>query len=691
MIGQSRTDVDGRPVDLNGKPIQPAPYQPEPEIKELFARVQRDYQTAWLLQRKPLEEFDGYSLLDRSRLDQQTFAAYVGVEYVPKHKKWRWRGKRNTARNKLIGILSHMIAGMLFPFLSARNNRNEEDKVSARVMRILVEDALKNANGKRGYEITFLYMVLQALVNPATFVQVEFVEAMQNVKVQLANGTMSVKKIIDEFLSGLNVNVIPVDELLLGDLYCGTGAIQRQPFIVRLQRISYDDAKARYGGHPDFHYVKPGMTHWLQGDEQNTLFEVEWTEADANFVQVATFGYRQEDLEVPFCGGVFVGVKENVYMNNPMRHRRYCLIDDELVSVPLYEYAMSGFEPIDPAGRFVYYKSGAFKEYWDYIGENQMDALLMDGTKLDVFKPMFLSGIAKIDATVMVPGATVAMPAGANATPYALGPNLAAAIEAMRERQAALSESTQDKIMQGQTAPNITATQSLIAQQHARIFLGVFGLMIADLVKQIGELTVDEVTQNYTVGKLNSTVPESLAMQYRTILAQGKERGRDVTHRIVFTDAYFGRQMTKNQVRKREYQLFRQAGGKKDTDQYIWEVNPRGFIRLKYNAMVDADRMISRAMGSDRIQKDMAFEKLTDPRVAPFTDPEAVATEFVIEEYAEGDPERLKRKQNGAGGNDLLSAIMGNGGGGAPQSPGAGGGGRELPSPINATINNQLV
>lgn len=54
--------------------------------------------------------------------------------------------------------------------------------MTARVMKILIEDALKNSNGKRGYEINFLFMVCSALVNPAVFVQVEYVEAMQKAK-----------------------------------------------------------------------------------------------------------------------------------------------------------------------------------------------------------------------------------------------------------------------------------------------------------------------------------------------------------------------------------------------------------------------------------------------------------------------------------------------------------------------------
>lgn len=653
MIGGTVTTLKGEPVDGGGKKLSKSNYQPALEVRDAFGRVQKDYQTGYMLQRRPLKEFDGYSYLDRMRLDQETFAAYVGVEYLPVHKKWRWQGKRNTARNKIIGILAHMLAGMLFPYVFAQNDQNEDDKMLARVMKIMVEDALKKAK----YETKFLYMVLSALVNPATFVQVEYVNAIQIVKKRLDNGTIKIIEAVDEILSGLNLNVVPGDEILLTDLYAGTGNIQAQPCILRVRRISYDTANAIYGKHEDFKYVQAGQTHWVSGGEDRTLFDVQTDESDGNFVQVLTAIYRSEDLELTWVGGVFMGNKEDIYNTNPVSHRRMVAIEDDWCSIPVYEYAMSGFEPIDPAGRFVYYKAAAFKEYWDYLGENKMDALMMDGTHLDVIKPLFLAGLAKADATVMVPGATIALPTGATVTPYSLGPNLSAAITAMRERQQAMSESTQDKINSGVTQPGITATQTIEARKQAQIFLGVFGLMVADLIRQVGELAMDCIIMNSTVGKLDASLPEGLKMKYDTFLAKGKEHGKDVTHRISFTDKYLGRTYSEDQKKKMNYDLLAKAGGV-ESDQVIWEVNPYVWARSRYSMVVDADQIISRAMGSDRLQKEFAFERMTDPRVQPYVDMEAIVNDFVIEEYSEGDPERYKAKQSQQ--DPMLQAIMGN-------------------------------
>ena len=660
MVGNIICDKEGNPLNNGGQKLSAPSFQPPIEVRKFFGHFQRDYLTAWLLQRKPLDEFDGYSLLDRTKLDQETFGAFVGVEFLPVHKRWKWKGRKNTARNKLIGILAHLIAGMLFPFVYAQNERDEEDKMTARVMGIMVEEHLRKA----GYEIKFLYLTLSALVNPAIFASVEYVESLQKIKQQLKTGEIKIIEAVDDMLSGTMLHILPIDELLLGDFYSGTGVIHTQPFIFRQRRISYDYAKSIHAkkyfenGKDLFDYVEAGKTRWMSGDENNTLFDVEWSEADGNFVQEVTGYWRSEDLEVVFVGGIPMCNYKNIYNSNPFSHRRMVLQKNEWLNVPVYPFAMSGFEPIDPNGRFVYFKSGAFKEYWEDKKLNEIDRLLVDGVKLDVMKPIFASGLAKFDSTVMVPGATVAMPLNAKIDAYSLGSNLTAAYKVIMDANQDLSESTQDKVMQGSTQPGITATQTVVAQRQARIFLGVFGLMIANLVKQIGELAMDCVIQYGTVGELDALLPESLRMKYKVFLAKGKDKGKNVTNRIVFSDRYMGKNLSKKEASEREWELFEQAGGE-NTDQRIYEVNPYRFARTRYSMFVDADKIVARSMGTDRQEKELAFERLTDPRVMPFTDPEAVANDFVIEEYADGDPDRYKAKK---GQEEMMASLLGQAG-----------------------------
>lgn len=672
MIAGVVTGENGEPLADGSNKLTQSAYQPPEEIKRLFYRVQQDYEVAWRLQHRGFNEFDGHSLLERARLDQETFGAYVGIQAEPTSKQWRWKGRKNTARNKVIGILAHLISGMLFPYCYAYDDTDEEDRMTAKVMRILIENHLKKAD----YEIKFLFMITSALVNPAVFVEVEYVEALQKIKIRNPDGSYRVEEAVDELLSGIGLNIVPVDQILLGDFY--TFDMQRQPYVVRVRRISYDDARKEYEGKyldkegvDQFEFVQAGMTRiMMAGQENQTLYDIEWTEADGNFVQVLTVQYRPEDLEVTFVGGVFMGEMDDVYNSNPFKHRRMSVIKDKYVPIPVYPYAKSGFEPLDPAGRFAYYKSACFKEFWDDASQNKMYQLAQDGTYLDVFKPLFLSGVTKVDQTVMVPGATVGIPQGATVSPYQLGPNLSAALNMMRVNQDDMSESTQDKIQSGVVEKGVTAYATSKAEQNAKVILGVFGVMVADLVKQIGELVMDDIIMHETVGEIDATIPEALRMKYRKVRLQGKEGGKDVTNIIEFSSDMMGDNLTKRKADELEWKMFEDMGGMNATKR-AYKVNPYKFARTQFALGMDADMIVSRSMGVDQLKKERAFNILMDPRVLPYVNPQAVVDKFVLEEYSDGDPDEFKPKQ--AAGGDMLSQVMGTAPGGAspvaPQVP----------------------
>ncbi len=492
---------------------------------------------------------------------------------------------------------------------------------------------------------------------------------------------MKVEEAIDDVLSGLNMNVVPVDELMLGDFF--TFDIQRQPYLVRVRRMSYDDARRLYSGKyfdtdesgnmiDRFDYVVAGKTRvFMAANENATLYDIDWTEADPNMVQIATFYYRGEDLQVDWVGGVFMGnydpeKPEEIYNSNNFEHRRMSYVQDGWGSIPMYPFAKSGFEPLDPQMRFAYYKSAAFKEFWDDATLNVAHQLLIDGMHLDVIKPILVSGISKYDSSVMTPGAVAALPKDAVVSPYQLGPNLAAAAGVIDRESRDMDDSTVPKVMQGQYADTSqTATATAAAVTSAKRMLGVFGTLIGDLVTQVGELAVDCIVMNTTVGELNESLPGALGLKYTTMLVRGKEKGRDVTHKIVFTDRYIGKKLTQQQIRDREWELWAEGGGGNDNSTYIWEINPYQFARKRYSCFVDTDELISRSTGTDKQRKMTALNVLTDPRVAPYTDPEAVINDFAIEEYGGNDPDKYKRKGSSA------DALMQGIGATAPAAPGA--------------------
>lgn len=696
MIGQRITDDQGNVLEQYTSKISPSQYQPPAAVKKLYSQVQQDYQVAYALQHRTWPEFDGYSLLSRTRLDQQTFGTYVGCEWVTKNKQWRWKGRKNTSRNKLFGILARMIAGMLYPFAYAKNEKNEDDKVTARVARYLIEDALRKAS----YETKFMYMILSALVNPCIWVEVEWVEALQRIKQRLDDGSINVIEAVDQLLTGLNLNVIPIDELLCGDFFSGCGKyIQRQPYIIRVRRISYDMARKIHAGKyfdengkDLFDYVQAGKTRvLLAGQENQTLYDIEWTEADRDMVQEFTAYYRDEDLEVTFCGGIFMGNVTDPYNNNPFSHRRLTLIGDEWISIPVYPFAQTGYQAMDPAGRFLYYKSAAANMFWDDAALNKMHQLFFDGTQLDTFKPIFLAGVQKVDTTVMIPSATIGMPQGATATPFNLGPNLAMAYKAFTQQSEDMEDTAKSTPVSATPQPNVPAQQTQAAIAQAKMLLSPFALMIGDLIQQIGELTWDCIVSHNTIGDIDTSVPGTLNMKFKQFLIKGKERGKNVTNKIIFSTENYGKKFTSDQILMKEWALYAKTGtdpkARAGSDQRLYLVNPYQLARTSVTIWIDADQIVDKSLGAEQDRKMRAFNILTDPRVAPFTDQKNVVDDFAIEEYGGDDPDRYKAKTTGGmPNNDMLNSIMGNkGNGGQPNNPP----GASVESPLNNVPNLQ--
>ena len=617
------------------------------DVRKLWEQVRDDYFKAYSLQNRPFEEFDQLSLLQRMNLDQQTWGAFVGANYSPGDQQWRWQGRKNTARNKIIGILAHVVSAMLYPFVYAYNEDNKEDELTARVMRILIENHLR----KTKYEDKFLYMMCSALVNPAVFAQVECVEALQKIKYK-KNGKWVIEEVVDEILTGIHLNLVPVDQMMLADFY--TSDIQDQPYIIRVRRISYSEAKSIYGGKyfvdskDVFESVQKGdMTQTVgAGRDMQTIYNIDWTIADQEFVQVITAYYKGEDLQVDFVGGVLMGNYEDCYNTNPFKKRRLTTNQKgEYVTMPVYPFAKTGFEPIDPNRRFAYYKSAAHKEFWDDASLNRAYQLLQDSSYLGAFPPTMISGVTNIEASIMVPGNTFGAPKDTTLNPAYQQRNVPSLQLLMTENKDDMSLSTQDALQSGQAEKGVTATASLKAEQNARIIMTVFATMISNLVKDVGQLYVDDVLLNTTQGEVDATIPESIRVKYRSIRLKTKEEGKDVNNIIDFDPNMSLPTFNKDKATDLEWKLYNE-NGKEKPKAYSYVVDPYKFARAQFTVYVDPQVIISRSLGTDTLRKERLLQYAINPAIAPFLNVKEVVDKLVIDELAEGDPDKFKADDN---------------------------------------------
>lgn len=630
-----------------------------PDVRKLWEQVRQDYFNAYALQNRPFEEFDMLSLLQRMNLDQQTWGAFVGANYSPNDQQWRWQGRKNTARNKIIGILAHVVSAMLYPFVYAYNEDNKEDELTARVMRILIENHLKKTN----YEDKFLYMMVSAMVNPAVFAQVEFVEAMQKIKYK-KDGKWMTDEVIDEILTGIHLNLVPVDQMMLGDFY--TPDIQNQPYIIRVRRLGYDEAKKIYGnkffhkGEDIFNYVRKGdLTQVIgAGRDYQTIYNVDWTLADQNFVQVLTAYYKGEDLELDFVGGVLMGSWEDPFNTNPFKKRRLTTNKKgEYCTMPVYPFAKTGAEPIDPNRRFAYYKSYAFKEFWDDASINRTFQLLQDGNYLGTFPPSMITGVTNIESSIMVPGYTFGAPKDTTLTPAFQMRNTDAQLAMLNVNKDDMSLSTQDALQSGFAEKGVTATASLKAEQNARIMMTVFATMISNLVKDIGQLYVDDILLHTTQGEIDATVPNGIKVKYREIRASTKEAGKNMNNIIQFDPNMSLPTFTKEKATEKEWKLW-EENGKNEPSSYVYVVDPYKFAKAQFSVYVDPQVIVSRSIGTDQLRKERLLNFATNPAITPFVDMKEIVDKLVIEDLAEGDPDKFKAKQDP---NAMAQAMFGGG------------------------------
>lgn len=614
-------------------------YNPSEAIKEFTNQVRGDYEVGLRIQEKTYREFDGRSLIDVMDDDQRAFNTYVGPDDAEPDEAWRYKGTRPITRNKIISIVAHLTASILYPSFQAQNMADEEDKEVAEIMRDLVKWNIMNSD----YEHTFLFAVISMCVNPAVILHARYQKVMQNIRVRLENGEITVKQACDEVLTGIKTHLVPVDELLIANV--NEYYIQKQRFLIRRRFIDHAEARAVYGQHENFKYVKPGVRVFLD-DSQKTFYEAVDEEMPTLDEEVVYYN-RMLDLEVPFVNGIYMGAP--IVEDNIMTHRRMTVASDGTpISVPIYPFAKSGAEPINDM-RFFYYKSVVSKLRQDQRLVDTMWRMTVDGTFLEVMKPVITSGGGKIDTSVIFPGAVTDLPADAKIMPITGLSNPTAGYTALQSLEASMTESTQDKIQAGiiDTPSGTTAYQVATARQNAKIQLGMLGKMIAYLVKEYGELMVDCIIQHQTVAQAMDLVGDSMRLKFNKFIVPGKSYGgKQVSREIRFTEEMLGLELTEESKREMEWKLYREGGGK-DLQKEIVLVNPYLFSMFKFKGHVDIDELLPQ---NEELKKAFNLELYDRAIQNPNVDQEKITRDFLLGSYVKSDADKyIAQAQPSAG------------------------------------------
>ena len=582
------------------KKATPSSYRPSKKEREVYAMVLKQFDRSWENMYKPFQEFNNRSLIQEIARNQKLFNTYQKPKDADPEYSWRSNAVNPTTRNKVISIVAHITGSILYPNIYAQNDRQEEDKEAAIVMRDLIEWVVNNSD----YAMTFLYAVISACVNPAVIIHQEYVETFRKIKEIKDSGDWEYKEVLDEALSGFIQSIIPNDELLIENFY--EPDIQKQGYLIWRKIISYDLAERKYGHYKNFKYVHPGIE--VLYSEQNGAFYEEYSQDEYSVEQVWYYN-AYKDLMLLFVNGVLLTDCENP---NPR-------IDK------MYPMAKTFYEPISPDARFFYGKSLVNKLGPDQEVIDKLYQMIIDGTYLSIMKPLVVGSAEGIDSSIVIPGKVTVLEREAKINPIDVGTNLQAGYNTKVEIERAMTESSSSVQQQGisqkggQTAYEISALEN-----NARVMLGFFGKMIGFLVRDLGMLIGTDIIQYLTVGEMKEVSGKD-ALTFKRFNLDKISKGKRKT-RIIEFDNEIPEEMTPEELEKRSFDLLKQEGEESE----IVKVLPGLFRKRKFLFKIEPGTDMIK---SDALKKAFNLELYDRAINNPMVDQLAVTRDFLFGSY----------------------------------------------------------
>ena len=598
-------------------------YKPDRETLKVIHEMSEEFQKASDVQTKKRDEFNGLNLIEEINRGQKAFNSYIEPIDDDPDTSWRANTVRPVTRNKLISIAAHVLVTVLYPSVFAQNDNDEEDIEAASAMRLLVEYNIENSK----YQKEFLNVVIAMLTDPFAVMHVNFARVLREIKDRRdENGKWIMKEIVDEALSGFIAEYVPAKEFLFTNFY--ENDVQRQRSVFRHKSISYQEARRKYGNHPDFVYVNKGMvTIFDEGNDEMFFYNVPDTELQNDLVWETTWYNYHNDTEVTAINHIIVTDHDG-----ELKHPDH-----------KYPFAKGGYEPLNNGKCFAYF-SAARKIGSDQDIVDTMYNMVIDGTFMSLMPPKALYGTEDADGSVMIPGAITSFK-DPNTKLEDIGPrsDIRAGMEAINMVERSISESSQDSSRAGlrSQGPEQTAREVLSLEKNAQIALGMFGKMIGFMVEDIGNLMIPLIIEHMTVADMQGILSPTQRLKYSAYLVHGKVvDGKKSTARVQFSDEFLDfENMSEEDIMNMSYSILEEEGI--DGETKLLKVNPIAFRNRKYSIKVNPDELSPK---SKALEKALNLE-LYDRAIAnPTVDQEMVTRDFLFDSYKEGEGYKYMRK-----------------------------------------------
>ncbi len=620
--------------DSRGNPkYTTARYQPLGQEKLRLIQVMQDFQTTDQNMNKGYEEF---GINPANKTDSARFLSLIqyqnqmqlrfnnnipAVTNDPEQLKWRANTIRPITRNKVISIVAHITASIIYPNIIAQNDRSEEDKGVSLVMR----DIAEWVGDQMDYDDLFLKAVTDMCVNPAIVLHQDYAKVSRMVKEVQGQGKWEWKEIVDEVFSGFMGSIIPNDELYISNVY--EPNIQKQDFLVKVKNLTFRAAEAKYKHMPNWKYIKPGLRTFF--DNNNEVFYEEYDELlEERLVQEAIYYNRSLDLEIPIINGVLMDTDTE----RPLQRK-----DKK------YPFAKAYYEMFNT--RFYYGMPlvGKLKPDQDVI--DTLYNMIIDGTFLELFPPMAVYGAEDVDSSVYVPGTTTSfksLPDQVKLEQIGTGRNLSAGMAVLQKVEASAGESSQDPLQAGQQmGGDKTKYEVVRLEQNAKTVLGLTGKMIAGLVEDFGELLIGSIVQFLPIAEIGEMTGDDVKLKFPSLFIPEREIDGKIKNRQVEFLKDFPE--TPEDQRAMEFDLLSQeefdVQTGEDNGKSIAKINPSLFRRMKYLVKVEPDFM-------DKATKFFKKLQIYDRAVQnPLANQEAVFRDFLLNAYVPGEEDKYIKSE----------------------------------------------
>lgn len=599
-------------TNKHGQKAQPSQYHPSEEEQNVRAMIIDSFRWADVVMRKPRREYNDMSTLTRMMYDQMAFNIYQPNNGQPflgdPSQSWKSNAMRPIVRNKVVSIAAHATAKLLFPKVFAYNDQSEEQEKSALIMRDLIEWA----SDQNDYDRMTLFAVINACVNPASIMHIEYAEAYRTIKTEKDdNGKWKTEEILDEDHSGFKLTPVPVDELYIADFY--TEDIQKQEYLIWRRVQSYSTMKAKYGHCENFKYVKAGI-QVIYNDANTAFYEAYDSNLKGESCEEIIFYSKSLDLQIALVNGIMMDDHDNP---NPRQDKNY----------PFIKFY---YEPFDE-GRCFYGKSLAFKIQPDADIINSLYPMIIDGTYLNIFSPLLVTGEEEIGSDVVIPGTvTTLVNPESSVTPLRVAQDIRQGLETLKMVEESVDQSSEQPLNIGDRA---TAYQISKVDQERQTIMGLFVKMIGSYVKQYGNLLKSDVLQYITLPEVDSIVDNG-ELVYKTIMVHDKltDNGK-VNRKIKFDLNVPSKPMSIEEELEKSYEILKEQGGA-ESKQEIYRVNPILFRKLKYMVTISPDVMAPMSDDLERAYGLELFDRaIQAPKLGVQVDMDQIFKDFLFKLY----------------------------------------------------------